>query len=96
MMGRAIFSRHRRYGFYRPSAVTIAMTVADAPNNAAQILVFCVSIAGCVRATVLTLILCLQIISYFMGGLYRSAGAFFSVRCLSGRPYSAADVSLRN
>jgi ATP-binding cassette subfamily G (WHITE) protein 2 (SNQ2) len=43
MMGRAIFSRHRRYGFYRPSAVTIAMTVADAPNNAAQILVFCVS-----------------------------------------------------
>ncbi|GAA5969290.1 hypothetical protein JCM8115_006751 [Rhodotorula mucilaginosa] len=59
MMGRAIFSRHRRYGFYRPSAVTIAMTVADAPNNAAQILVFC-------------------IISYFMGGLYRSAGAFFS------------------
>ena len=47
---------------------------------------------GNVCATVLTLILCLQIISYFMGGLYRSAGAFFSVRCLSGRPYSAADV----
>ncbi|BGP56642.1 ATP-binding cassette transporter snq2 [Rhodotorula sphaerocarpa] len=59
MMGRAIFSRHRRYGFYRPAAVTVAMTLADAPNNAAQVLVFC-------------------IISYFMGGLYYSAGAFFS------------------
>lgn len=48
MMGRAIFSRHRRYGFYQPSAVTIAMTLADAPNNAAQILVFCVSSGGIV------------------------------------------------
>ena len=43
MMGRTIFSRHRRYGFYRPSAVTVAMTFADLPNNAAQIMVFSVS-----------------------------------------------------
>lgn len=40
MMGRVIFSRHRRYGFYRPSAVTVASTLADLPNYAAQILVF--------------------------------------------------------
>ncbi|GAA5969283.1 hypothetical protein JCM8115_006749 [Rhodotorula mucilaginosa] len=59
MMGRVIFSRHRRYGFYRPSAVTVASTLADLPNYAAQILVF-------------------DIILYFMGGLYRSPGAFFS------------------
>ncbi|KWU42587.1 hypothetical protein RHOSPDRAFT_20945 [Rhodotorula sp. JG-1b] len=59
MMGRTIFSRHRRYGFYRPSAVTVAMTFADLPNNAAQIMVF-------------------SIILYFMGGLARTAGAFFT------------------
>ncbi|GAA5991262.1 hypothetical protein JCM10908_003228 [Rhodotorula pacifica] len=59
MMGRVIFSRHRRYGFYRPSAVTLAMTLADLPNNASQILVF-------------------SIMTYFMGGLARTAGAFFT------------------
>ncbi|BGP44752.1 ATP-binding cassette transporter snq2 [Rhodotorula kratochvilovae] len=59
MMGRAIAHRHKQFAFYRPAATTIAMTVADSPNNMAQILVFC-------------------IIIYFMGGLARTAGAFFS------------------
>lgn len=61
MLGRAIAHRHKQFAFYRPAATTIAMTVADAPNNMLQILVF-------------------SIIIYFMGGLARTAGAFFTVR----------------
>ncbi|GAA5979902.1 hypothetical protein JCM11641_007581 [Rhodosporidiobolus odoratus] len=59
MMGRPISHKHKQFSFYRPSAMTIAATLADAPNNLLQILIFC-------------------IIGYFMGGLYPSAGAFFS------------------
>ncbi|GJN91548.1 hypothetical protein Rhopal_004571-T1 [Rhodotorula paludigena] len=59
MLGRPIAHRHKQFAFYRPAATTIAMTVADAPNNLAQILIF-------------------SIIIYFMGGLARTAGAFFS------------------
>ncbi|GAA5926233.1 hypothetical protein JCM3775_000963 [Rhodotorula graminis] len=59
MLGRAIAHRHKQFAFYRPAATTIAMTLADAPNNMAQILIF-------------------SIIIYFMGGLARTAGAFFS------------------
>ncbi|GAA5871103.1 hypothetical protein JCM8547_005358, partial [Rhodosporidiobolus lusitaniae] len=59
MMGRVVTHKHKMFAFYRPSAQTIAATIADAPNNFAQILVFC-------------------IIIYFLGGLYSSAGAFFS------------------
>ncbi|BGO92884.1 hypothetical protein NBRC10512_008005 [Rhodotorula toruloides] len=59
MMGRAIIHKHKTFAFYRPSAAALAATIADAPNNMIQILVF-------------------DIIAYFMSGLYRSAGAFFS------------------
>ncbi|GAA6025845.1 hypothetical protein JCM10207_002683 [Rhodosporidiobolus poonsookiae] len=59
MMGRVVTHKHKQFAFYRPSANTIAMTLADAPNNLLQILIFCVII-------------------YEMGGLYQSAGAFFS------------------
>jgi hypothetical protein len=34
------------FAFYRPSAMTIAATLADAPNNLAQILIFCIIIAS--------------------------------------------------
>ncbi|GAA5923733.1 uncharacterized protein JCM15063_003745 [Sporobolomyces koalae] len=59
MMGRGITWRHKQFAFHRPSAATLSQTIADAPNNALQILVFC-------------------IIAYFMGGMVRTAGAFFS------------------
>jgi ATP-binding cassette subfamily G (WHITE) protein 2 (SNQ2) len=37
------------FAFYRPSAMTIAATLADAPNNLAQILIFCIIIASHLR-----------------------------------------------
>ncbi|GAA5846326.1 hypothetical protein JCM5353_001490 [Sporobolomyces roseus] len=42
MMGRGITWRHKQFAFHRPSAVTISQTIADAPNNAFQILLFCI------------------------------------------------------
>ncbi|GAA6062867.1 hypothetical protein JCM10212_000789 [Sporobolomyces blumeae] len=42
MMGRGIAWRHKQFAFHRPAAVTIAGTLADMPNNALQIFVFCV------------------------------------------------------
>ncbi|GAA5828045.1 hypothetical protein JCM11251_005707 [Rhodosporidiobolus azoricus] len=44
MMGRVVTHKHKQFAFYRPSAMTIAMTIADAPNNLLQILIFCIII----------------------------------------------------
>ncbi|GAA5847541.1 hypothetical protein JCM3766R1_000227 [Sporobolomyces carnicolor] len=44
MMGRGITWRHKQFAFHRPSAVTLSQTIADAPNNAFQILLFCIII----------------------------------------------------
>ncbi|GAA5965734.1 hypothetical protein JCM21900_006739 [Sporobolomyces salmonicolor] len=44
MMGRAITWKHKQFAFHRPSAVTLAMTIADAPNNMLQIFCFCIVI----------------------------------------------------
>ncbi|GAA6043179.1 hypothetical protein JCM8097_008713 [Rhodosporidiobolus ruineniae] len=44
MLGRVVTHKHKQFAFYRPSAMTIAMTLADAPNNLLQILIFCVII----------------------------------------------------
>ncbi|GAA5952195.1 hypothetical protein JCM10213_004061 [Rhodosporidiobolus nylandii] len=44
MMGRVVTHKHKQFAFYRPSATTIAMTLADAPNNLLQILIFCLVI----------------------------------------------------
>jgi ABC-type multidrug transport system permease subunit len=44
MMGRGITWRHKQFAFHRPSATTLAQTIADAPNNAFQILLFCIII----------------------------------------------------
>ncbi|CEQ38617.1 SPOSA6832_00050, partial [Sporobolomyces salmonicolor] len=79
MMGRAITWKHKQasiasfaesFAFHQPSAVTLAMTIADAPNNMLQIFCFCIGEAPSFTR-------CFSLI-YFMGGFVYTAGAFFS------------------
>ncbi|GAA6025142.1 hypothetical protein JCM11491_000230 [Sporobolomyces phaffii] len=44
MMGRGITWRHKQFAFHRPAAMTLSQTIADFPNNAFQIFIFCVII----------------------------------------------------
>ncbi|KAF8633557.1 hypothetical protein AX15_001356 [Amanita polypyramis BW_CC] len=59
MLGRPILRRQTGYGFYRPSALTVANTLSDIPFSATRILIF-------------------DIIIYFLTGLHRSGGAFWT------------------
>lgn len=42
MMGRPIMWKHQGFTFYRPSALTLASTCADAPFSFLQLMLFCV------------------------------------------------------
>ncbi|ORY59909.1 pleiotropic drug resistance ABC transporter [Leucosporidium creatinivorum] len=44
MMGRAIMWKHAGFTFHRPAALTLASTIADAPFNMLQILIFSIII----------------------------------------------------
>lgn len=44
MMGRGIMWKQATFTFYRPAALTLAATLADAPFSCVQIFIFCVII----------------------------------------------------
>jgi len=68
MMGRPLLRKQTSYSLYRPSAISVANTLADAPFSAARILFY-------------------NIIVYFMSGLHRSAGGFFTFHLFSYLAY---------